>query len=82
MRFEHDYFGNGQLHIVASDSGELIGRKDAYIPVNMYFDSDGAASELAHWKRIAETRRQRERKFGEEMERNSRGYNIKIGLGE
>jgi hypothetical protein len=81
-RFEHDYFGNGQLQIVASESGELIGRKDAYIPVNMYFDSDGAAAELAHWKRIAEARRQRERNFGEEMERNSRGYDIKIGLGE
>ncbi len=81
-RFEHDYFCNGQLRIVASDSGELIGRKDAYIPVNMYFDSDGAAAELRYWKRIAEARRQRGRKFGEEMERNSRGYDIKIGLGE
>lgn len=81
-RFEHDYFCNGQLHIVASDSGELIGRKDAYIPLNMYFDSDGAAVEIADWKRIAETRRQRERKFGEELERNSRGYDVKIGLGE
>jgi hypothetical protein len=81
-RFEHDYFCNGQLHIVASDSGELIGRKDAYIPVNLYFDSDGATAELAQRKGIAEARRQRGRKFGEEMERNSRGYDVKIGLGD
>jgi hypothetical protein len=35
-RFSQDYFGNGQLHIVNAGTGELIGRKDAYVPVNMY----------------------------------------------
>ena len=59
-RFEQDYFGNGQLHIVNTDTGELIGRKDAYVPVNMYLDHEGAAAELAHWKALAEQRRELE----------------------
>jgi hypothetical protein len=60
-RFGHDYFGNGQLHIVNASTGELIGRKDAYIPMNMFFDAEGAAAELAHWKALAEQRRASER---------------------
>jgi methylamine utilization protein MauJ len=56
-RFGQDYFGNGQLHIVNADTGELIGRKDAYIPMNMFFNAEGAAAELAHWKALAEQRR-------------------------
>ena len=56
-RFGQDYFGNGQLQIVNADTGELIGRKDAYIPMNMFLDSKGAAAELAHWKELAEQRR-------------------------
>jgi hypothetical protein len=27
-------FGNGQLHIVHADTGELIGRKGSYLPMN------------------------------------------------
>ena len=56
-RFEQDYFGNGRLHIVNTDTGELIGRKDAYLPVNKYLDREGAAAELAYWKALAEQRR-------------------------
>ena len=80
-RFEQDYFGNGQLHIVNSDSGELIGRKDAYLPVNMHLDGEAAAAELARWKALADWRRERDRKFAEEMERDARGYNVKVTLG-
>jgi hypothetical protein len=57
-RFGQDYLGNGQLHIVNADTGEMIGRKDAYIPMNMIFNTEGAAAELAHWKALAEQRRQ------------------------
>ena len=60
-RFGQDYFGNGQLHMVNSDTGELIGRKDAYLPLNMYLDGKGAAAELAHWKALAEQRCERGR---------------------
>ncbi len=58
-RFEQDYFGNGQLHIVNTDTGDLIGRKDAYIPMNMYLDGKGAKAELEYWKAAAEQRRER-----------------------
>jgi hypothetical protein len=81
-RFEQDYFGNGQLHIVNTDNGVLIGRKDAYIPMNMYLDGDGARAELAHWKAVAEQRRERSRKYAEEMRRHARGYDVKVTLGD
>jgi hypothetical protein len=77
-RFEQDYFGNGQLHVVNTDTGELIGRKDAYVPMNMYLDGKGANAELAHWKALAEQRRERGRKYGEDMDRNARGYDVTI----
>lgn len=80
-RFEQDYFGNGQLHIVNADTGELVGRKDAYLPLNMFLDGKGAAAELAHWKGLAELRRERDRKYAEELERNFRGYNIAMTAG-
>jgi hypothetical protein len=77
-RFWQDLFGNGQLHIVNSHTGELIGRKDAYIPLNMFFDDEGAAAELAYWKTLAEQRRERDRKYGQEMERNAHGYDVTV----
>jgi hypothetical protein len=43
----------------------------------MYFDDKGAASELVYWKALAEQRRERGRKFAEEIERNARGYEVK-----
>lgn len=79
-RFEQDYFGNGQLHIVNTDTGELIGRKDAYLPINMYLDDKGAKAELAHWKALTEQRRERCRRYAEEMKRNAQGYALKIVL--
>jgi hypothetical protein len=76
--FWQDYFGNGQLHIVNTDTGELLGRKDAYLPMNMYFDHKGAAAELAQWKALAEQRRELDRKYGEEMERYMQGYVVNV----
>jgi hypothetical protein len=72
-RFWQDCFGNGQLHIVHADTGELIGRKDAYLPMNMFLDHKEAAAEFAHWKAVAEQRRERDRKYAEEMQHNARG---------
>jgi hypothetical protein len=77
-RFMQDYFGNGQLHIVNAHTGDLIGRKDPYLPINMYFNSKGASAELARWKALAKQRHERDRKYAEEMERNARGYDVKI----
>lgn len=56
-RFEQDYFGNGRLEIFNTASGELLGRKDAFIPMNMFLDGDAASAELAHWRSLAEQRR-------------------------
>lgn len=80
-RFMHEYFGNGQLHIVETDTGKLIARKDAYLPVNMHLDGDGAAAELAEWKAIAEQRRERCRKYSDEIQRHSQGYDVSVTLG-
>ena len=80
-RFEQDYFGNGQLQIVKTDTGDLIGRKDAYIPMNMYLDDEGAKAELAHWKAVAEHRRERSRKYAEELARHATGYDVKVTTG-
>ena len=79
-RFWQDYFGNGQLHIFNSDNEELIGQKDAYLPMNMYLDHKGATAELAYWKALSEQRRERDRKYCEEMERNARGYDLKVSV--
>jgi hypothetical protein len=79
-RFEQDYFGNGQLHLFNTDTGELIGRKDAYLPMNMFLDAEGAAAELAHWKALATMRHERGARFAKDMERNARGYDIKVTL--
>ena len=61
-RFENDYFGNGEMHIVNADTGALIGRKDPYIPLNMFLDQEAADAEIARWKALAEQRRERGRR--------------------
>jgi hypothetical protein len=78
-RFGQDYFGNGQLQIFNTDTGEL-GRKDPYIPLNMMFNAKGAAVELAHWKAEAERRCERDRRYGEALQHNALGYDVKIAL--
>jgi len=80
-RFEQDYFGNGQLHIVEADTGELIGRKDAFIPMNMYLDGAGAKAELARWKALAGQRRRRDEEFARQMERDAMGYQVEVTVG-
>jgi hypothetical protein len=80
-RFEHEYFGNGQLHIVNAKTGEMIARKDAYIPMNMLLDQDAADAEIAHWKRLAEHRRDRDKRYGEEMARFSVRYDVRTCAG-
>jgi hypothetical protein len=58
-QFKRDYFGNGKLHIVNADTGALISRKDAYIPLNMFLDQEAADAEIARWKALAQQRRER-----------------------
>jgi hypothetical protein len=56
-RFQFQYFGNGKLQIYDSKTGDLISRKDAYLPENMWLDHKEAEQEIAEWKRVAEERR-------------------------
>jgi hypothetical protein len=56
-RFVRDYWGNGQLRILNADTGVLISRKDAFIPVNMWLDQDAADAVIEQWKAKAEERR-------------------------
>ena len=78
-RFFRDYFGNGQLRIVDADSGELISRKDAFFPVNMYQDVDGCNADIARWKQAAADRRERGSRYAEEIIRLSQSYDLTIG---
>lgn len=78
-RFSKEYFGNGQLQVFNSETGELISRKDAFIPLNMYQDGDAADAEINRWKSIAEQRRDRDNRYGTELARHAQSYRIEIG---
>jgi len=55
-RFLWDYFGNGELQIWKSDTGELISRVDAFIPRNMFGDLDAHNAEMAAWDKFIAAR--------------------------
>lgn len=77
-RFHKEFFGNGQLRIVDAETGDLISRKDAFIPINMYLDSEAADAEIARWKALALERRERDARYADEIARHSKGYDMKI----
>jgi hypothetical protein len=77
-RFWKEYFGNGQLHIVDAESGELISRKDAYLPVNMHGNPEGSDALIRQWKQLAADRRERDFRYGLEVSRLSQAYNITV----
>jgi len=79
-RFDKEYFGNGELHIFNAETGDLIARKDAFIPLNMYLDVEAADALIAAWKRLAEQRRERDRHYAEEMARLSVPYDVHCTL--
>jgi hypothetical protein len=56
-RFFKEYWGNGQLRIINAETGELLSRKDAYLPVNAYLDPEACDSDIARWKKAARYRR-------------------------
>lgn len=77
-RFSKEYFCNGQLHIYNADTGALISRKGAYLPVNMWLDHKAADTEIARWKRLAVERRERNRRYDEEIARLSKPYVLHV----
>lgn len=56
-RFFKDYFGNGQLYIANAVTGDIISRKDAFIPKNMFLNPDGCDEIISKWKSLAMERR-------------------------
>ena len=76
-RFNKEYFGNGQLRIVDAETGELIARKDAFLPMNMYLDHEAADAEIARWKALATERRERDARYADEIARHSMGYDVR-----
>lgn len=57
-RFIWDYFGNGEIQIWDAESGALISRVDAYLPLNMMANLDGHMAELAAWDKFIADRQQ------------------------
>ncbi|RWK41073.1 methylamine utilization protein MauJ [Mesorhizobium sp.] len=57
-RFIWDYFGNGEIQIWHADTGKLISRVDAFIPLNMMANFDGHVAELAAWDEFIANREQ------------------------
>jgi hypothetical protein len=57
QRFQADYFGNGRLEIYNAETGALISRKDAFLPVNMFLDQEAAHSGIEKLKVRAAERR-------------------------
>lgn len=55
-RFEMDYIGNGELQIVDTDTGRELSRKDAYLPMNFFFNHDNARKIIERWETEAARR--------------------------
>lgn len=55
-RFFCDYIGNGSLQMWNADSGELISRCDAFIPVNCFLDNEANAAIAAQWDELIAAR--------------------------
>ena len=59
-QFIWDYFGNGEIQIWNAQSGHLISRVDAFLPLNMMANLDGHLAEMAAWDKIIANREQAE----------------------
>jgi hypothetical protein len=51
-RFFKEYVGNGQLQFFNADTGALLSRKEAFVPVNCWLDVDGANANIERWKKL------------------------------
>ncbi|MBS9717035.1 methylamine utilization protein MauJ [Pseudohalocynthiibacter aestuariivivens] len=54
------YYLNGSIQIADSKTGELIARKDAFIPINVVVQPDEFDKDIEFWRSIAENRRKLE----------------------
>ncbi len=79
-RFFKDYFGNGQLHVYNADTGSLISRKDAYLPMNMWLDFEASEREIGCWRELADHRRQRAASVDNEILQWSDPYFLSVAV--
>lgn len=57
-RFIYDYLCNGELRIFSAASGELLSRKDPFLPMNSMGNDEVCNADIAHWKLVAQQRRE------------------------
>ena len=55
--FVHALYCNGELQVWNAEDETLISKCDAFIPVNMMFNAEGAEAELARWEGEIDQRR-------------------------
>lgn len=58
IEFMKWYYLNGQLQILNHETGELISRKDEFMPLNVIVKPEEFDKDIEFWKSIAEARRQ------------------------
>jgi hypothetical protein len=58
LRFQRDYIGNGEIHIYNAETGSLLSRVDAFMPVNFWGNHTWFASEMRKWETLAAEREQ------------------------
>ena len=79
-RFFRDYFGNGRLYVYNADTGSLISRKDAFLPMNMWLDFAASEREIAYWRKLADLRRQRATSVDNEILQWSDPYFLSVAV--
>ena len=77
-RFFKEYWSNGQLRVINAVSGELISRKNAFLPVNAFLNVDACDADIARWKQTALDRRESSAKSGSSLKSYAQGYGVKI----
>ncbi|MDR6624369.1 methylamine utilization protein MauJ [Caulobacter segnis] len=58
MEFRKFYYLNGKLRVVDTETGELLARKDAFVPVNLIVRPEGFDLEIKRYRDTAEHRRE------------------------
>jgi hypothetical protein len=77
-RFCDRLFLNGSIQIVDAETGEMIGRKDPYLPLNMRYIAREAAAQATQLDAEVARRQRRDEKYGEEIDRLSATYSAYV----
>jgi hypothetical protein len=57
VEFQKGYFLNGRLRLDDADTGQLLARKDAFLPLNVIVNPEGFDAQIARCLKEAESRR-------------------------